>query len=90
MVMINHEFEDSGTYTYRVSPDVGSWREVAEDRDSDTSLSVSTIVPKLNADLEPSVNLEGEPVMEDLYSFLLGLYKVHFTIPRVLSTGSNG
>ncbi|OLY80805.1 hypothetical protein AYI68_g5094 [Smittium mucronatum] len=42
-----------------------------EDRGSVTSVSISSKTPALGDDLDPSINLVGEPVMENLVSFLL-------------------
>ncbi|OLY85117.1 hypothetical protein AYI68_g697 [Smittium mucronatum] len=71
--MRNHELVRSGAYPYGFAPEVYSWREVAEDRDSDASASISIEALGLSGDLDTSVNLAGEPVMEYLLSSLLGL-----------------
>ncbi|OLY83638.1 hypothetical protein AYI68_g2213 [Smittium mucronatum] len=73
MVMRNHELVESGAYSYGFALEVEAWREVAEYKDSDTSVSSSSEVFALGDDLDPSVNLAGEPVMENLVSSLLGL-----------------
>ncbi|OLY83331.1 hypothetical protein AYI68_g2533 [Smittium mucronatum] len=73
MVMRDHELVESGAYPYGFAPEVDAWREVAEDRDSEASASVSMDALELSGDLEPSVDLAGEPVLEELVSSLLGL-----------------
>ncbi|OLY84363.1 hypothetical protein AYI68_g1474 [Smittium mucronatum] len=73
MVMRNHELIESSAYTYGFAPEVDAWGEVAEDRDSEASVSIYIEALELSGDLEPSVNLSGEPVMEYLVSSLLGL-----------------
>ncbi|OLY85539.1 hypothetical protein AYI68_g268 [Smittium mucronatum] len=73
MVMRKYDLIKSGAYTYVFSPEVDAWREVAEDGDSDVLTSISIEAFELIKDLEPSVELAGEPVMEDLVSYLLGL-----------------
>ncbi|OLY78919.1 hypothetical protein AYI68_g7022 [Smittium mucronatum] len=75
MVMIkrDHELVESGGYPYGFSPEFDAWREVAEDRDSETSAYISIAALELSEDLYSSVNLAGEPVMEDFVSSLLGL-----------------
>ncbi|OLY84766.1 hypothetical protein AYI68_g1060 [Smittium mucronatum] len=66
MVMSNHELVESGAYPYGFAPEVEAWREVADDRDSDTSVSSSSEVLALGDDLDPSVNLAVEPDVENL------------------------
>ncbi|OLY84004.1 hypothetical protein AYI68_g1843 [Smittium mucronatum] len=56
-----------------IFPEVDAWREVAEDRNSDVSVSVSIDAFEHSGDLDPSVDLIGEPVIEYLISSLLGL-----------------
>ncbi|OLY80136.1 hypothetical protein AYI68_g5773 [Smittium mucronatum] len=73
MFMCNHELVMSGAYHYGFSTEFEAWRDVADDRDSDTSVSSSSEVFALVEDLYPSVNLAGEQVMEDLTSSLMGL-----------------
>ncbi|OLY85605.1 hypothetical protein AYI68_g199 [Smittium mucronatum] len=73
MVMRNHELVETGAYPYGFSPEADTWREASEDRDSYVSASISIDALELSEDLDPSVNLEGEPVMKDLLSSLLGL-----------------
>ncbi|OLY77797.1 hypothetical protein AYI68_g8167 [Smittium mucronatum] len=46
---------------------------VAEDRESEASASVSMDALELSGDLDPSVDLAGEPVMEEPVYSLLGL-----------------
>ncbi|OLY81730.1 hypothetical protein AYI68_g4158 [Smittium mucronatum] len=73
VIMRNHELVESGACIYGFSPEVEDWWEVADDRDSDTSVSSSSEVLALGDDLDPSVNLAGEPVIEDLTSSLMAL-----------------
>ncbi|OLY84701.1 hypothetical protein AYI68_g1126 [Smittium mucronatum] len=73
IVTRNHELVESGAYPYGFAPEVDVWREVVEDRDSEASTSVSMYALELSGDLDPSVDLAGEPVMEELVSSLLGL-----------------
>ncbi|OLY81904.1 hypothetical protein AYI68_g3988 [Smittium mucronatum] len=73
LVMRNHELVESSAYPYGFAPKVDAWREIAEGRDTDVSVSLSIEVLELSEDLEPSVNLAGEPVMEDLVSPFLRL-----------------
>ncbi|OLY78424.1 hypothetical protein AYI68_g7528 [Smittium mucronatum] len=82
MFMCNHELVESCAYSYGFSHEIDACREVVEDRDrnSDFSAFFSTEVSTLFADLDPSVNLAGKTVMEDLVSSLLGI---------LLSSGSN-
>ncbi|OLY81715.1 hypothetical protein AYI68_g4177 [Smittium mucronatum] len=72
MVMRNHELVESGAYPYGFDPDVDAWREVAKYRDSEVSASISIQALELSGDSDPSVNLAGGPVMEDIVSSLLG------------------
>ncbi|OLY82602.1 hypothetical protein AYI68_g3279 [Smittium mucronatum] len=90
MVMRNHELVESGAYPYGFAPEVDAWREVAEDRDSEASASMEAL--ELSGDLDPSVDLSGEQVMEELVSSLLGLSLGSGTNPpaSVVGTGSNG
>ncbi|OLY83118.1 hypothetical protein AYI68_g2750 [Smittium mucronatum] len=74
MVMRNHESLDSGAYHYGFASEVSAWREVAEDRDRDVSAYISIETLELFEELDPSVNLAGEPVMEDILCSFLGLY----------------
>ncbi|OLY80254.1 hypothetical protein AYI68_g5652 [Smittium mucronatum] len=73
MVMRNHELVESGAYPYWFAPEVEAWHEVTEDREGDISVQSSSEVFALGEDLDPSVNLAGEAVMEDLVSSLMGL-----------------
>ncbi|OLY83502.1 hypothetical protein AYI68_g2354 [Smittium mucronatum] len=73
MVMRNNESDESGAYPYGISTEVEAWTEVADDIDSDTLVSSSSEVLALGDDLDPSINLAGESVMEDLTSSLMGL-----------------
>ncbi|OLY81148.1 hypothetical protein AYI68_g4749 [Smittium mucronatum] len=73
MIKRDNELVESGGYSYGFSPEVNVWREVAEDRYSEASASISISALKLSEDLDPSVNLAGEPVMEELVSSLLEL-----------------
>ncbi|OLY82131.1 hypothetical protein AYI68_g3754 [Smittium mucronatum] len=73
MVMRNHELVEFGAYPYGFAPEVDAWREVAEDRNSDVSASIFVDAFELSGYLDPSVDLAGEPVMEDIVSSLLGL-----------------
>ncbi|OLY82842.1 hypothetical protein AYI68_g3029 [Smittium mucronatum] len=73
MVMRNHELFESGAYPHGFAPEVEAWREVANDIGSDTSVSTSLSAFALGDDLDPSVDLAGEAVMEDLTSSLTGL-----------------
>ncbi|OLY84036.1 hypothetical protein AYI68_g1808 [Smittium mucronatum] len=68
-----HELVESGGCPYWFAPEVDAWREVAEDRNSGASASVSMDALELSGDLDPSVDLVGEPVMEELVSSLLEL-----------------
>ncbi|OLY79354.1 hypothetical protein AYI68_g6579 [Smittium mucronatum] len=70
MVMRNHELVESGAYTYGVIPKVVALRGLAAYRDSDVSASISIDALELSKDLDPSVNLSGEPVMDKLVSSL--------------------
>ncbi|OLY85167.1 hypothetical protein AYI68_g646 [Smittium mucronatum] len=90
MIERNHELVESGGYPYGIAPEVDCWRELAEDRDSEASSSIFTEALNLSEDLEPSVNLTGEPVMEDIVSSLLGISLSSDPNPLVVSTGSNG
>ncbi|OLY77940.1 hypothetical protein AYI68_g8022, partial [Smittium mucronatum] len=47
--------------------------ESVEGRDSDISASITIEALELSVDLDPSVDLTGEPSIKDLVSFLLGL-----------------
>ncbi|OLY84976.1 hypothetical protein AYI68_g851 [Smittium mucronatum] len=71
MVKRNHDLVESGAYPYCFTPEVEAWREVAEDRDSEVSASISIEALEVIKDLDPSVNLAGELFMEDLVSSLL-------------------
>ncbi|OLY84812.1 hypothetical protein AYI68_g1019 [Smittium mucronatum] len=73
MIKRDIELVESGGYPYGCAPKVDAWREVAEDRDSEASASISTEALELSEDLDPSVNLAVERVMEELVSSLLGL-----------------
>ncbi|OLY81717.1 hypothetical protein AYI68_g4174 [Smittium mucronatum] len=73
MIKRDHELVESGGYSYRFAPEVDVWREVAEDRDSEASALVSISALALSGDLDPSVNLAGEPIMEEPVSSLLEL-----------------
>ncbi|OLY85720.1 hypothetical protein AYI68_g88 [Smittium mucronatum] len=73
MVTRNHDLVESGAYPYGFAPEVDAWRELAEDRDSEASASVFMDALELSGDLNPSVDLAGEPIMEELVSSLLGL-----------------
>ncbi|OLY79020.1 hypothetical protein AYI68_g6922 [Smittium mucronatum] len=73
MVMLNHELVESGAYPYGFLMEVRILREVADDRGSDTSVSSSSEVLALGDNLDPSINLVGDAVMEDLMSYLMGL-----------------
>ncbi|OLY80137.1 hypothetical protein AYI68_g5772 [Smittium mucronatum] len=73
IVKHNNELDESGAYPYGFDLEVDAWRKVAEDRDSEASASITIEALKLSGDLDPSVNLEGEAVMEELVSSLLGL-----------------
>ncbi|OLY80387.1 hypothetical protein AYI68_g5516 [Smittium mucronatum] len=72
MVMLNHELVEFGAYPYVFAPEVEVWREEATDKDSDISVSSSSEFSALGYDLDPSVNLAVEPVMEDILYSLLG------------------
>ncbi|OLY82961.1 hypothetical protein AYI68_g2909, partial [Smittium mucronatum] len=73
MVMIkrDHELVESGGYPYGFAPEVDAWREVAEDRDIEASALIFISALELSEYLDPSVNLAGEPIMEELVSSLL-------------------
>ncbi|OLY78804.1 hypothetical protein AYI68_g7140, partial [Smittium mucronatum] len=73
MIKRDHGLVQSGGYSYGFALEVDAWREVAEDRDSEASASISISALELSEDLEPSVNLAGEPIMEELVSSLLEL-----------------
>ncbi|OLY85357.1 hypothetical protein AYI68_g455 [Smittium mucronatum] len=73
MIKLNHELVESGSYPYGIAPEVEAWRELAEDRDSEVSASISIDALNLSEYLDSSVNLAGETVMEDLVSSLLGI-----------------
>ncbi|OLY85604.1 hypothetical protein AYI68_g198 [Smittium mucronatum] len=73
MIRRDHELVDSDAYPYGFASEVAAWREVVDDRDSNTSVSSLSEVAALGDDLDPSVNLAGEPIMEGLVSWLLGL-----------------
>ncbi|OLY79347.1 hypothetical protein AYI68_g6586, partial [Smittium mucronatum] len=73
MIRRDHELVDSDAYPYGFSPEVATWRGITDDRDSNTSVSYLSEVAALGDDLDPSVNLAGEPIMEDLVSSLLVL-----------------
>ncbi|OLY80327.1 hypothetical protein AYI68_g5580 [Smittium mucronatum] len=73
MVMRNHEFVESGVYPYGFATKVESWIEVAEDGESDALASSSIEALVISGDLDPSVDLAGKPVLEDIVSSLLGL-----------------
>ncbi|OLY80593.1 hypothetical protein AYI68_g5306 [Smittium mucronatum] len=89
MIKRDHELDESGGYSYGFAPEVDAWREVAEDRDSEASAWVSISALGLSGDLEPSVNLVGESIMEELVSSLLELSPNSDPNPRVVSTGGN-
>ncbi|OLY82223.1 hypothetical protein AYI68_g3662 [Smittium mucronatum] len=59
MVMRNHELVESVAYPYGFATEVDAWREVAEDRDSDVSASISIDAFELSGYLDPSVDLAG-------------------------------
>ncbi|OLY81813.1 hypothetical protein AYI68_g4077, partial [Smittium mucronatum] len=73
MIKRDHELVESGGHSNEFAPEVDAWREVAEDRESDASASISIEALELSEDLDPSVNLAGEPVMEELVFSLMGL-----------------
>ncbi|OLY77831.1 hypothetical protein AYI68_g8139 [Smittium mucronatum] len=73
MIKRDHELFESGGYSYGFAPEVETWREVAEDRDSEASASISISALEISEDLGPSVNLAGEPIIEELVSSLLEL-----------------
>ncbi|OLY82437.1 hypothetical protein AYI68_g3444 [Smittium mucronatum] len=73
MDMRNIELFDSRAYPNGFALEVEAWREVANDRGRDTSVSSSSEVFELGEDLDPSVNLAGEAGLEDITSFLMGL-----------------
>ncbi|OLY77816.1 hypothetical protein AYI68_g8148 [Smittium mucronatum] len=73
MIKRDHELVESGGYSDEFVPEVDAWREVADDRDSEASASISIEALELSEDLDSSVNLAGEPVMEELVSSLMGL-----------------
>ncbi|OLY80229.1 hypothetical protein AYI68_g5678 [Smittium mucronatum] len=73
MIKRDHELVESGGYSYGFAPEFDAWREVAEDRDSEASASISISALELSEDLYPSVNLAGEPIMEELVYSLLEL-----------------
>ncbi|OLY84968.1 hypothetical protein AYI68_g856 [Smittium mucronatum] len=81
--MRNHELVESGAYPYGFAPEVDAWRVVAEDRNSEALASISIEALELSGDLDPSVNLAGKPVMEDLVSSLLRLSLSSSTNPPV-------
>ncbi|OLY78683.1 hypothetical protein AYI68_g7261 [Smittium mucronatum] len=83
MVMRNYELVESGAYPYRFAPEVDAWREVAEDRGSEASASISIEALELREDLDPSVKLTGEPFIQDLVSSLLGLSLISGPNPPV-------
>ncbi|OLY78642.1 hypothetical protein AYI68_g7304 [Smittium mucronatum] len=58
-------------------------RDVAKDNDGDVSKSISIETLNLSEDLDPSLDLAGETVMEDLVSFLLGLFNSSVLKPLV-------
>ncbi|OLY78314.1 hypothetical protein AYI68_g7638 [Smittium mucronatum] len=70
MNMRNHELLESFDYPYVFVTGVESWRDVEKDRDNDSLASLSTEVPALGYDLNPSVNLEREQVIGELLSSL--------------------
>ncbi|OLY82589.1 hypothetical protein AYI68_g3288 [Smittium mucronatum] len=80
MVMHKHELSESCAYPYGFDPEVDSWQEVAEDRDSDVLVSISVEALGLSKYLNQSVDLAGELIIEDFVSSLLGFS---------LSSGSN-
>ncbi|OLY79865.1 hypothetical protein AYI68_g6053 [Smittium mucronatum] len=63
MIKRDHELVESAGYSYGFSPEFDAWRKVAEDGDSEASASVSISALGLSGDLDPSVNLAGEPIM---------------------------
>ncbi|OLY79053.1 hypothetical protein AYI68_g6887, partial [Smittium mucronatum] len=75
MIKRDHELVESGGYSDEFSPEVDAWRGVADDRDNEASASASISIEalELSEDLDPSVNLAGEPVMEELVSYLMEL-----------------
>ncbi|OLY79167.1 hypothetical protein AYI68_g6771 [Smittium mucronatum] len=83
MVMRNHELVESGAYPYGFAPEVDAWLDAAEDRDSEVSASISIEALELSGDLDPSADLAGKPVMEDILSSLLGLSLSSGPIPPV-------
>ncbi|OLY85746.1 hypothetical protein AYI68_g56 [Smittium mucronatum] len=86
MIKRDHELFESGGYSNEIAPEVYAWREVAEDRDSEASASISMEALELSGDLDPSVNLAGEPVMLSPVIPTVGAVKTL----SVFSTGSNG
>ncbi|OLY85797.1 hypothetical protein AYI68_g6 [Smittium mucronatum] len=73
MIKRDHELVESGGYSDEFSPEFDAWREAADDRDSEASALIYIETLELSEDLDPSLNLEGEPVMEELVSSLMGL-----------------
>ncbi|OLY85717.1 hypothetical protein AYI68_g85 [Smittium mucronatum] len=73
MIKRDHELVKSGGYSDEFAPEVDAWREVADDRDSEASALISIEALEPSEDLDPSVNLAGEPVMEELVSSLMVL-----------------
>ncbi|OLY82854.1 hypothetical protein AYI68_g3017 [Smittium mucronatum] len=71
--MRNHELLEFGAYPYGYASEVDAWREVAEDCDRYTFVSISSQVSVLGDDLDSYINLTKEPVTEDLESSLLEL-----------------
>ncbi|OLY79138.1 hypothetical protein AYI68_g6801 [Smittium mucronatum] len=71
MIRSDHELVESGGYSNEIAPEVDAWRELADDRDSEASALISIEALELSEDLDPSVSLTGEPVMEELVSSLM-------------------
>ncbi|OLY82513.1 hypothetical protein AYI68_g3365 [Smittium mucronatum] len=57
MIMRDHELVEFGYYPYGFPLKVDAWPEVAEHKDSDTSISFSSEISAIGEDLDPSVNL---------------------------------
>ncbi|OLY85212.1 hypothetical protein AYI68_g605 [Smittium mucronatum] len=77
----------SGAYPYGFVQEVDAWREVAEDRDSEASASVSTDALELSDDLDPSFSSGPNPPVR--FSPIIPTVGAVQTL-SVVSTGSNG
>ncbi|OLY77855.1 hypothetical protein AYI68_g8109 [Smittium mucronatum] len=91
MAMRKNELLESGTKPKEFTPEVDYWRKVTEDRHTGISVSISAEVIELGDDLDQSVNLAGEKMIEDLVSWLSPVIPTASAAQKInfVSAGSN-